>query len=140
MNITNIVNFYRLMQENRQVFSHIKQNILHFLENQGISKYEFYKTTGITRGVLDQKTGMSEGNIAKFLAYYTNVSPDWLFFGKGEIFIKDTELAEEPIEKYKLDSEISLEEKIQILEDRIAELKDTIKIQKELIEQLKLNK
>ena len=59
---------------------------------------------------------------------------DWLFFGKGEIFIKDTELAEEPIEKYKLDSEISLEEKIQILEDRIAELKDTIKIQKELIE------
>lgn len=64
----------------------IKKNILYFIEIQGITKYKFYKDTGITRGVLDQNNGMSEENIAKFLAYYNEVSPDWLLTGKGSMY------------------------------------------------------
>lgn len=63
--------------------SSIKQNILQFIDYKGISKYKFYQDTGITRSVLDQKTGMSEENTAKFLAYFPEVNIEWLFTGNG---------------------------------------------------------
>jgi hypothetical protein len=69
---------------------HIKENILQYIELHGISKYEFYKRTGITRGVLDQKSGISEENIAKFLAYFNDISIEWLLLGKGSMFKEDT--------------------------------------------------
>ena len=70
-------------------FSIIKKNILYFIDNQNISKYELYQKTGISNGVLSQKWGMSEENTIKFLSYYTNVSADWLLTGKGEMFKKE---------------------------------------------------
>ena len=70
-------------------FSIIKKNILYFIDNQSISKYELYQKTGISNGVLSQKGGMSEENTIKFLSYYTNVSADWLLTGKGEMFKKE---------------------------------------------------
>lgn len=69
----------------------IKKNILQFIEYKGISKYKFYQETGITRGVLDQDNKMSEENTAKFLAYYPEVSAEWLITGKGSM-IKDGEV------------------------------------------------
>ena len=69
-------------------FSIIKKNILYFIDNQSISKYELYQKTGISNGVLSQKGGMSEENTIKFLSYYTNVSADWLLTGKGDMFKK----------------------------------------------------
>ena len=66
----------------------IKKNILFYLENKGISKYKFYQDTGITRGVLGQNNGMSEENTAKILAYYPEISTDWLLTGKGEMLRK----------------------------------------------------
>lgn len=70
----------------------IKQNILYFIEYKGISKYKFYQKTGITRGILDQDNGMSEENTAKFLAYFPEVSPEWLLTGNGDMLrqIKDS--------------------------------------------------
>lgn len=68
-----------------QHFSPIKKRILYYIEYQGISKYKFYQDTGITRGVLDKDTGISEDNIAKFIAYYNNVNPTWLLTGEGEM-------------------------------------------------------
>jgi hypothetical protein len=68
---------------------HIKENILQYIELQGISKYDFYKKTGITRGVLDQNTGISEENIAKFIAYFDNINIEWLILGKGSMFKED---------------------------------------------------
>lgn len=63
----------------------IKQNILKYLEFKGLSKYQFYKETGITRGVLDQNNGMSEENTARFLVIHREVSPEWLITGRGEM-------------------------------------------------------
>lgn len=63
----------------------IKKNILYFIDCKGITKYKFYQDTGITRGILDQNNGMSEENTAKFLAYYPEVSPEWLLTGRGEM-------------------------------------------------------
>ena len=66
-------------------FSLVKQNILYYIEKQNISKYELYRKTGISNGVLSQKGGMSEENTIKFLSSYTEVSADWLLTGKGEM-------------------------------------------------------
>jgi len=64
----------------------IKSNILEFINHRGISKYQFYKETGITRGVLDQNNGMSEENTARIIAQYSDINTEWLITGKGEMF------------------------------------------------------
>lgn len=58
---------------------------MYYIEKKGITKYKFYQKTGITRGVLDQDTGMSEENIARFIAAFPEVSSDWLITGKGSM-------------------------------------------------------
>ena len=74
------------MQEN----SPIKQRILQYLDNKGISRYKFYKETGITRGILDQNNGISEENIHKFLAYAQDISIVWLVKGEGGMYNTDS--------------------------------------------------
>lgn len=74
------------MQEKRQEKSPIKQNILLYLAQKGVSAYEFYKESGVTRGILQQNNGISEDNIARFLAYAPDVSVEWLITGRGEMF------------------------------------------------------
>lgn len=73
------------MQENKQEKSPIKQKILLYLAQKNISQYEFYKNTGITRGVLTQNNGISEDNITRFLAYYPEVNAEWLLTGQGNM-------------------------------------------------------
>lgn len=73
------------MQEKRQEKSPIKQNILLYLAQKGVSLYEFYKESGVTRGILQQNNGISEDNIARFLAYASDVSVEWLITGRGEM-------------------------------------------------------
>lgn len=73
------------MQEIKHKKSIIKQNILHYIEIKGITKYNFYQLSGITRGVLDQPTGISEENIARFIAYFPEVNTEWLLTGNGSI-------------------------------------------------------
>lgn len=74
------------MQENTQEKSPIKQRMLLFLAEKGVTQYEFYKNTGVTRGVLAQNNGISENNISRFLAYFPDVSVEWLITGNGEMF------------------------------------------------------
>lgn len=76
------------MQENKQEKSPIKQNILLYLEKKGITQYEFYKLTGVTRGVLGQNNGISEENLTRFLAYFKDVNITWLLTGEGNM-LKD---------------------------------------------------
>lgn len=78
------------MQEKYQEKSPIKQNILLYLANKGVTLYEFYKVSGVTRGILQQNNGISEDNIARFLAYATDINVEWLITGKGNM-LKNTE-------------------------------------------------
>lgn len=79
------------MQENKQEKSLIKQNISHYLSVKGVSDYEYYKTSGTTRGILGQNNGISEDNIARFLAYAPDVNYEWLLTGKGPMLKPTTE-------------------------------------------------
>lgn len=76
------------MKEKQQEKSPIKQNILLYLKNKGVTPYEFYKESGVTRGILQQNNGISEDNIARFLAYAPDVNIEWLLTSKGSM-IKD---------------------------------------------------
>ena len=76
------------MKGKQQEKSPIKQNILLYLENKGVTPYEFYKESGVTRGILQQNNGISEDNIARFLTYAPDVNIEWLLTSKGSM-IKD---------------------------------------------------
>ncbi len=72
------------MQEEKQNISPIKQRILQFVEDLGISKRDFYSFTGISRGTLESKTGITEDTLTKLFAAYPDLSPVWVFTGGGE--------------------------------------------------------
>lgn len=82
----------------------IKKNILKYLDFKGVSKYEFYKHTGVSNGVLSQSSGMSEENTLRFLNYYKDVNPTWLITGEGEMIFNGTgitsQVVHEPTEPY----------------------------------------
>lgn len=71
------------MQEKEQKISPIKQRILHYADSLGISKREFYLKIGVSRGTLEAKSGITEDILAKFIATYPSVNPEWLISGKG---------------------------------------------------------
>lgn len=73
------------MQENKQEKSPIKQNILLYLAKKGVTPYEFYKVSGVTRGILQQNNGISEDNLARFLVYAPDINIEWLLTGKGDM-------------------------------------------------------
>lgn len=95
------------MQENKQEKSPIKQKILLYLTKKGISAYEFYKNSGVTRGVLSQNNGITEDNIARFLAYAPDVNAEWLLTGKGDMLKQDFSIMQENQEEISDPSEIS---------------------------------
>lgn len=76
-----------ITQEIMQEKSPIKQRILQFIEYEGITQYEVYKNTGITRGILTQNNGISEENLSRFLEYYHEISINWLLTGEGSMLI-----------------------------------------------------
>ena len=73
------------MQEIKQEKSQIKRNISLYLHKKGVSDYEFYKKSGITRGILSQPNGISEDNISRFLAYAPDVNVVWLLTGEQTV-------------------------------------------------------
>lgn len=73
------------MQEKQREKSPIKERILQYINLKGITKYALYRDSGITRGILDQDTGISEDNLQKFLHFAQDISLTWLITGEGEI-------------------------------------------------------
>lgn len=120
----------------------LKQRILDFLEKTGVSKYECYKNTGITNGVLSQSNGMSEDNLLKFLSYYSNINHTWLLTGQGEMVLNDHPSA--PIPQSADDSLLynmykEKEAKIEVQAEQIGALKQTIRQLEEKIMGLQQN-
>ena len=73
------------MQTKEQKKSPIKQRILYFSSNLGISKRDFYTEIGVSRGTLESGTGITEDVVAKFIARYPEVNIDWLITGEGDM-------------------------------------------------------
>lgn len=87
--------------------SQIKSKILDYLKQRGIKEAEFNKESGIVRGVLKSTSGISEDNIARFIAYdldHNNgmrISLDWLFRDEGPMYEPlDRHAVQDPREPY----------------------------------------
>jgi hypothetical protein len=84
-----IYKYIRHMQEKEQIFSPIKQRILHYVEFLGISKREFYSNTGISRGTLENTAGITEDTLVKIFASCVNLNPVWVIIGTGEMILNN---------------------------------------------------
>ena len=76
------------IQRKMEKTSPIKENILYFLEKQGITKTDFCEKTGISYANMKGKGLYSEiggTQIGKILSTYSDLSPEWLLTGKGEM-------------------------------------------------------
>ena len=116
------------MQEKSHKKSIVKQNILQIIEIKGLTKYDFYKKTRITRGVLDQNNGMSEDNIARFLAYFTDIDANWLLTGEGSMYRDTTVMNEAPPP--------DRDEVVRLLREKVADQQKIIDLLEEKVEAL----
>jgi phage repressor protein C with HTH and peptisase S24 domain len=109
------------MQENKQEKSPIKQKILLYLDKKGISAYDFYKKSGVTRGVLGQNNGISEDNLSRFLAYASDINILWLMTGKGDMICSPP--LPQDINSYKDKQNISTDQiKVEESEDEVKDM------------------
>jgi len=61
----------------------IRERILNFIEFKGISKYLFYKQTGISNGFLDKSGAVGSDKCEIICSCYPDLNPVWLIVGEG---------------------------------------------------------
>lgn len=88
MNGTNIKTKFRPKQIIVDKISTIKENILYFIEKQGISKVSFYEKTEISASNFKGsglKSEIGGDKIVKILSSYPEINPEWLLTGQGSM-------------------------------------------------------
>lgn len=73
------------MQENAT----IKEKLLNYLEIKGISQYKLTKETGLTRGILSAKGGISQKNLSIVLDFAQDLNLRWLFLDQGPMIFSE---------------------------------------------------
>ena len=63
----------------------IRERILKYLEFRNISRYRFYKETGLSNGFLDKEGAINSDNCEKICSCYKDINPEWLVIGKGDM-------------------------------------------------------
>ena len=117
----------------------VKENISRFIDYKGISKYKFYKETGLSNGALDKKGTIGVDKCELILSTYEDLNAEWLITGKGSM-IKDqynqstSDMIEEPRPPYNASQENYLlsiisekDDKIQICYEEIGRLKEIVR-------------
>ena len=73
------------MKRQEKYIPKVKSRILEHISYLNISYYEFYKRTGITKGILTNNLGMSEENIYRYVTCFPEINLEWLLTGKGKM-------------------------------------------------------
>lgn len=97
----------------------IRERILFFLDNKSISKYRFYKDTGISNGFLDKEGSIGSDKCVIICSYYPEINPEWLLLGAGAM-LKPAYLATN-IHSSLTDTKMSVNELIEKVDNLIAE-------------------
>ena len=106
---------------------------MYVIDKLKISKREFYNKTGISRGTLESKSGITEDTLAKFIEFMPDIDLEWLILNKGSYSDKKSKPPSEFNEKSanykpkKIDSN---------MEEILKDLSSTVRRQSEKIEQL----
>lgn len=124
------------------------QRILEYLDYKGISKYKFYKKTGLSNGFLDKGENIGSDKCEIIIYQYPDMNIEWLIMGKGPMIKKEypsssypNEVAED-MQPYKLSKDNKqevniLRELITSHQQTIHALKETVESQKTTIDSLK---
>jgi len=102
----------------------IRQRIIKYLDYKGVSKYKFYKDTGLSNGFLDKEGAIGSDKCEKISYQYPDLSLEWLITGYGEmlknqIVKKNISEAAEPRAAYDADG---WKAKYEALHDKYTEL------------------
>ncbi len=98
----------------QNIFSNIKERVLHLTDIKGVTKQEFFKNIGMTYGNFTGKakeTPLNSNAIGNILLIYPDVNIEWLITGEGEpIKTKPNEVAniKEPLSTYGLKTDHSI--------------------------------
>ena len=107
------------------------ERLMQCIDYKGISKRAFEVDNDLSNGYLwkqlSRNADLGEGVLIKILENCPDLSPEWLFTGKGQMIISDLEI--EPIKKPSLEnSSDGLKDKyILLLERTISSLEEKIK-------------
>lgn len=63
----------------------IKERLLKYLDFKGVTRYKFYKDTGLSNGFLDKEGAIGSDKCEKICYQYSDINPTWLLTGKGEM-------------------------------------------------------
>ncbi|GAB1416133.1 hypothetical protein MASR2M117_15390 [Paludibacter sp.] len=63
----------------------VRERIIIFLVYKNISRYRFYKDTGLSNGFLDKVGSINSDSCEKICYCYPELNPEWLLTGKGEM-------------------------------------------------------
>lgn len=79
------------------IFATTKQRILQYIDFKCIDRTIFFQQTGLKRGLLDAdklKSTVSDVFIAKILATYPDLNPDWLITGQGPMLRDENKIVD----------------------------------------------
>lgn len=65
--------------------SSIRDRVSEYLLLKGISKYRFYQETGLSNGFLDKAGSITSDNCEKICYAYSDLDPEWLLTGRGNM-------------------------------------------------------
>lgn len=63
----------------------IRERILQYLEFKDITRYRFYKETGISNGFLDKEGSVGSDKCEIICSHYKDLSPEWLLLAEGSM-------------------------------------------------------
>lgn len=78
----------------------IKDKILAFIKEKGLSREEFYRETGLSASNFKgaaMKSELGGDKIVKILTTYKDLSPDWLLTGEGSMLRTDEKTDNTPV-------------------------------------------
>ena len=122
----------------------IRNRTLEFLAFKNLSRYRFYRVTGLSNGFLDKEGAMTTDKCEKIFDSFPELSPEWLLTGKGTM-LRDSLHQEASIGSREEASISSREDttaaliidKLSVLASENALLKKQIEDQERLIVQLR---
>lgn len=68
------------------------ERIKEYLDFKGVTKYEFCKKLGFSNKFLDNSSNMGTDKACKIIHYYTDINPEWLLTGEGEMLKPNVEI------------------------------------------------
>ncbi|MDP3444836.1 MAG: hypothetical protein Q8T08_18410 [Ignavibacteria bacterium] len=98
----------------------VRQRVLEYLDYKSLSRYKFYKMTGLSNGFLDKEGSMTTDKCMKIVDEFPDLNIDWLITGKGSMIREHSagEVTEHAFEPVKEGNDRTIE----VLVDKLVEL------------------